>query len=490
MTSTAAIELATQRPLWSTPLKPLTAGDALPPGVTRHISPDGKYGIACTTQPLAILFNQQTSAVIATGNEFSFCNDNGYYWAADSSSVFTFTPTGTVQRWYTAGGRLETTEVNVPLDLRCIDSNNHAALSPDRQYLAVVKGCQAYLVRLSDPASFHHPQAIEKPSIGGISDLRWVTPHLVMMTVGQTYDFYQAPAGNRITSIVAGGGSGCTNQLPSLSPEERWMIFETMQCGADTPTRLILADLKTGILKIIPETAEDYFDLIGWKPDSSGFMLIRRPQHLIPPATSRSGFGLLEFDPQAGQFKVQNDKVLLAVFPRDRSQPYVTFQKQTPETPAFVGQAWSDAFPRDFSHAFVAFPVRAADGSIRLDGALWDTSTGGLSGNQVLAKALPDKFPSYSGDVGYMVSPAGKEIAYSARAVYPPLIAVWSHDNQRLATINADHQLVIIDLDGKTQTPGRVSANLEESNWTLRGRIVWSDDDRIIKVGDQEWTVD
>ncbi len=487
MTATAVTKLETLRPSLPTAVHTLTAEEALKASTKRSISPDGRYGIACSPQPFAILFNNQTGAVIATEKYFTFCSDNAYTWAADGSFVFTFDPSGSVSRWYTADGKLETAEVHVPIDLN-FNCESRAAISPDLQYLVVRKGCGIYLVRLSDQASFDHPQVIEKPFSGDVYEIRWATAHLVVVIEWQNDVFYQVPTGKRITNVEIGGGSGCVNQMPSLSPDERWMVFEPVQCGgSDTPAQLILANLEKGTQQIITKSMVDWIDFIGWKPDSSRFILIRRPRSLSTQTNPGSAYGLLEFNPQTRQFRVLNDQALLAAFPRDMNQPYADMQNKTPQTPGWVEQAWLDAFHRDFSRAFLAFPVRANDGSLTLEGALWDEATGQLSGRQVLAKNLPIDFSSYPAMAGYMVSNSGKEIVYSARVIYPPLPAVWSQDNQRLATINADHQLVVIDLNGNVRVVGQVNTNLEESNWTFREFIYWSDNDQTIHAGDQVW---
>jgi hypothetical protein len=86
-----------------------------------------------------------------------------------------------------------------------------------------------------------------------------------------------------------------------------------------------------------------------------------------------------------------------------------------------------------------------------------------------------------------LLSASGEKIAFSARVVHPLLPALWSHDGQRVATINADHQLVVMDLNGNVQIVGQVGTSLPESEWDFRGVIAWSEDDRAIKVGETVW---
>ncbi len=492
MTATAVIQMETLQPLLPTRSSTLTPEEALRASKTRSVSPDGMYGIACGSSPESILFNHQSGVVIATERGFLFqnCAEN-VHWAADSSFAFTVDGSGTVSRWYTADGRIESWSANVPVDPNQ-SCDSKSALSLDMRYLVIYKGCGIYLVDLSDHATFDHPLVIQKPFVGELLEIRWVTPHLVMIQAHfQVYDFYQAPTGRFLNNMVIAVGSGCFGQLPSISPDERWMVSESMSCnGPDDPTSYLLTDLEQGTQQIFSKSTSDLIDFIGWKPDSSGFYLISRPVKQTAQPDSRTPFGLLELNPQTGKARQIFEPVWFAAFPRDLSYPLRPFPDKNKDTLPQFEQNWADSYPRDLHRAFLAFPSRAPDGSIRLEGGLWDLKSGQITGRQVLSNRLSEAlelWPKFGS--AYMISASGEKIAFSARAIYPPLPAIWSHDGKRASTINADRQLVVIDLNGSAQVVAQVDTDLEESGWSFREVISWSEDDRYLIVGEKKWPV-
>jgi hypothetical protein len=131
--------------------------------------------------------------------------------------------------------------------------------------------------------------------------------------------------------------------------------------------------------------------------------------------------------------------------------------------------------------------VKNDDGSLRLAGGLWQVGTDQMIGKQLMATELDEKFfsPHLTPDTGYMYSATGQELGFSADTVNRIVPAVWSHDNRRIATIGANHQLVVIDLNGDTQILGQLDDNQE---W-LYSEIAWSDDDRSLNVDGVTWLI-
>jgi hypothetical protein len=82
-------------------------------------------------------------------------------------------------------------------------------------------------------------------------------------------------------------------------------------------------------------------------------------------------------------------------------------------------------------------------------------------------------------------SATGEKLGSSSNAAVRLVPAIWSHDNLKVAIINSDHQLVIIDLTGNIQIIGRLYDNQE---W-LNSEITWSEDDKVIDVDESRWTI-
>jgi hypothetical protein len=113
--------------------------------------------------------------------------------------------------------------------------------------------------------------------------------------------------------------------------------------------------------------------------------------------------------------------------------------------------------------------------------------TSHLLGRQTMTKGLDDRFlepvPYFSTQPFYSFT--GEELGYSSTAAGRLVPAVWSHDNLKLATINADHGLIVIDAQGEIRTIARLQPDQE---W-LNSDIQWSDDDGSIVVDGVTWTV-
>ena len=104
-----------------------------------------------------------------------------------------------------------------------------------------------------------------------------------------------------------------------------------------------------------------------------------------------------------------------------------------------------------------------------------------------MAHSLEETFlnPYSSPDTAYMYSPSGQELGFSADTRIRRLPAAWSHDNSRVVTINPEHQLVVITLDGDIQVVGK----LDDIYLWINTVIKWSDDDKALDVDGVKWTV-
>jgi hypothetical protein len=417
------------------------------------ISPNGLYAIACKA-PFFILFNTKTKAIISTFGFFPVDCESDIHWASDSSYVFF----GMLYRWRVDGSQPESVDIRVgvdPNDPVCLTAPLYK-WSPGEEYLVVRKCGITVVVQPFEESSLAAPLLINTCCV---EDFRWATSALLMIDYSKSYSFVHIPTGKDLGSWSSGGGVGCAGQRPFISPDEIWVVFDQCWAGGGVPfyDQYALANMKQGSVDIFSEAAGDRIEFIGWKPDSSEFYMVSRPTKPDAQADPRTPFGLLALNPKTLQ--VQN----------------------------LFEQAWYISFSKDFVWAYVVFPGRNANGNFGLDGGLWQVGTSELVGKQVMAIQIGEQFlnPYKTRDTGSMYSATGRELGFSSDTLTRPLPASWSHDNTRVATINAGHQLIVINLNGDIQPIAQLNDNQE---W-LYSEITWSEDDRSIEVDGVAWTV-
>jgi hypothetical protein len=422
----------------------------------KSTSPSGNYVITCDyTYPT--LFHAPTKTVIKTIRDLSFRCENAVFWAPDESYAFlvAFDFDKTIYRLRTDGGQPEVVNINAEPSPPGVDCDVKFLWSPDAKFLAFAKGCNLYSVEPDDESSFAEPLQITSCCF---YSFQWAAPRVLMVEYHWGYSFVHIPSGNWLGHLETNDGI-CPAQIPLISPDERWMVVDLPWCGGGGPgpNQFAIANLEDGSERVFSESFADQIDFVGWNKDSSAFYMVSRPAEAEALADPRTPFGLLSLNPQ------------------------------TLQTQNLFEQAWYVAFNQDFRWAYVVFPAENDDGSLRLDGGLWQVGTHQMMGKQIMANKLGEQFfvPLTIANTGSMYSATGQELAYSARAVIRIVPATWSHDNTRVATINADHQLVVIDVEGKIQPVGQLNDNQE---W-LYSEITWSDDDRFIDVDGEAWIV-
>jgi WD40 repeat protein len=421
----------------------------------KSASPKGNYVITCDyTYPT--LFHAPTKTVIKTIRELSFRCENAVFWAPDESYAFlvAFDFDKTIYRLRTDGSQLEVVSINTEPS-RGVDCDVKFLWSPDAKFLALAKGCGLYTIEPDDESSFAEPVPITPCCF---YSFQWATPRVLMVEHHWGHSFVQVPSGNWIGRLETSGGM-CPQQIPLISPDERWMVVDLPWCGGGGPgpNQFAIANLEDGSERVFSESFTNQIDFVGWKEDSSELYVVSRPAEAEALPDSRTPFGLLSLSPE------------------------------TLQTQNLFEQAWYVAFNQDFRWAYVVFPAANDDGSLRLDGGLWQVGTDQMVGKQIMANRLDEQFfaPLPVANTGYMYSATGQELGYSASAVIRAVPATWSHDNTRIATINVDHQLVVIDLQGEIQ----IITQLDDHQEWLYSVIKWSDDDQYIVVDDVTWTV-
>ena len=421
----------------------------------KSTSPRGNYVITCDyTYPT--LFQAPTKTVIKTIRELSFRCENAVFWAPDESYAFlvAFDFDKTIYRLRTDGSQPEVVNINTEPS-RGVDCDVKFLWGHDAKFLALAKGCGLYTIEPGDESSFAEPVPITSCCF---YSFQWATPRVLMVEYHRGYSFVHVPSGNWLGHLETSGGI-CPAQIPFISPDERWMVVDLPWCGGGDPGphQFAMANLEDGSERVFSESFANQIDFVGWNKDSSEFYMVSRPAEAEAFPDPRTPFGLLSLNPETLQ--IQN----------------------------LFEQAWYVAFDQDFRWAYVVFPAGNNDGSLRLDGGLWQVGAHQMIGKQIMANKLEEQFfvPLTIANTGSMYSATGQELAYSARAVIRIVPATWSHDNTRVATINADHHLVVIDLKGEIQPIAQLNDN---QDW-LSSVVAWSDDDRSIDVDGVTWIV-
>jgi len=422
------------------------------------ISPDGSYLIACESPELVLLDAKSNATLSKLNLGHSLCPRN-IRWSKDNLYSIVVDQDGALYQWPVNGSQPTKADVNIAPEPSRLTGNTQTitAWSDDGNYLVIYKECKTYVTQ-----PFGGP-LMENPLIVGdgcVEGPRWVTNRLLMVETWASYIFYQIPTG-----VNVGQWSrieGCIEEVPSISPDQHWMVFH--QCdispyfNRQPADQYILANLGSGEVQVFSSTPGNYIDFIGWKDDGAEFYFISRSFNPDSKPDPRTPFGLLALDPKTGAMR------------------------------NLFEQVWFAAFNDDLSWAFVVFPAQNEDGTIRLDGGLWQVGTSELKNKQVMDKSdrirvngeRNHDFPSH---VAFL-SPTGIYLGYSL-AFTRLRPAAWSNDNQHVALINADRQLIIIDLQGNLQ----VITQLEGAGAGIYGDVAWSHDDKLIILGEKTFSV-
>ena len=435
--------------------KPLTSEEIFSLSQLKITSPDGNYVITCDSG-FPILFYAPTKTVISTANRVFGCADHHRAWSPDNSYVFLVEGgTQDIYRWHIDGSQPEVIHLNTEANPSGVDCDVKFLWGLDAEFLVIEKGCNLYSVEPDDESSFAEPLPIASCCF---YDFHWATPDVLMVEYNKVYSFVHVPSGNWIGLLDISSGI-CPRQIPLISPDERWMVFDFPWCGGggQGPNQSVIANLEDGSKRVFSESFADRIDLVGWSPDSSQLYLVSRPTQLDALPDPRTPFGLLAMDPETLQ--VQN----------------------------LFEQAWFVSFNKDLRWAYVVFPVKNEDGNFRLDGGVWEIGTSQLIGRQIMANSLEERFlePIPYFTVQPFYSATGKELGSSSTAAGRLIPAIWSHDHLKVATINTDHQLVVIDIQGKVQTIAQLG---HDWDW-LNSDIKWSDTDQAVSVNDVTWTI-
>jgi WD40 repeat protein len=429
------------------------------------ISPDSLYVIACQF-PELVLFDGKSGVKISDLNlGFSACQRN-IRWSPDSLYAILIDQQGTIYHWRVDGS--QPVELNTNIDIKPSRLTGHTkittAWSQDGKYLAIIKECNIYITQPFGGTLLQNPLKVGEGCVVGI---QWATDNVLMVDIWSEYRFYQIPTGTHIGDWSK--IEGCIEQIPSISPDEHWMIFH--QCDTaphfnQAPNdQYTIANLEQGSFRVFSGMAGNYIDFIGWKDDGAAFYFISRSGFPDSVPDPRTPFGLLALDPTTG------------------------------EITNLFEQAWFAAFNKDLSRAFVVFPAANADGTLRLDGGLWQVGTSEIKSRQIMDSSESIRINGNRDFMFYghfallppndaLISATGEYLG-GGGSFHRLVPAAWSNDNTRIATINADRQVVVIDLEGSVQIIGKLDNNAPG----IYGDLAWSRDDKFVIQGEKMFPV-
>lgn len=227
-----------------------------------------------------------------------------------------------------------------------------------------------------------------------------------------------------------------------LSPDQNWQVSDVSDReleGTDQPIyHYTLADFRKKEITDLSVGTNQQLQLLGWSPDSTIFYLVNRParESVITPV--EMPFGLLALDVASRSY--------LPLFER----------------------AFFVKFSPDQQRAWILFPARRPDGSVGLDGAVFDLRSKDLSERyQITAKIL-----------------------YQNPAEGDLMPVAWSNSGSRLAFMTDEREVFLHAPNGGKTLLGRLPSSVPPDMSQLPPdwhRLLWSPDDQYLVVQSATW---
>jgi hypothetical protein len=415
----------------------------LAPEADLIFSPDGAYVLECTDKRLRLYRLAEMQLIKETEVRDYLCNSVS--WAPDSSIVAFIVLDQGVYTWRVDGTVFYNNVVSIlgTPPLWSLDSTRfvvfHYAKAEDGLYDA---GLATFDVVYAD----RRPPLTAETKIGTNdwepSAVHWITHDELTTWHGCGYDcgyylFFDANTGKELPgwSYVADA-----SQDPSYSPDMRWRMSDGSDYDYTIEGEFIhyysLFDLHAKSYYSLVEGKQLYLAFLDWSDDSTTFYVVSRPVTETAKANVKVPFGLLALNPQTREFKQLFEQAVFAKLSPDKKL------------------------------AWVVFPAKHADGTLGLDGGIFNLADGTLAGRLFVSDRVLYANPAE----GDLVSVA------------------WSNDGTRVVFGDSEGNLTLVKTDGTTQSLATI---LPRGDWPANVHYAWSPDDRhlLVQYGDRAWIV-
>lgn len=398
-------------------------------------SPDGVYVFECSDAGLRLLRASDKQIIGQSSIQVFGCYLGD--WAGNSSKAVFAADDGAVYIWSVTDSAPRRLEYG-----RFIWS---VRWSPDAQRLLLVTfstqgradGAAVFVANLDADSTLDLGIEVEDGNQWDPSNVNWAADEIIVNhrrgLAWYYYAYYDTHTKQLITSAYL---DVYLTQGEWQSPDERWLVLD--QSGWESERRFAysMLDLQNRAVSWLSDGAQTHLDFIGWSGDSSTFYLVSRPVSETAKSNPNTSFGLLALNPETREFTQLFEQAVFA--------------------------SWSP----DKHLIWVVFPAKREDGSLGLNGGIFDPATGTLTGRAFVSDRL------------LYANPADGDLVPVA----------WSNDGTRLVFSDSSGNLNLLGTDGLVQT---LASNLPLSSWPQDVHYAWSPDDRrlLVQHGDRAWIV-
>lgn len=420
-----------------TPTPYPTPDPSLPPFVPRVFSPNREYFVECAPESAQLYRTADSHSLSQTPLSVAECYETSSW--ASTPSLFAFLADGRLYFWGTDG--------TVPEPVNLEQDYFDLAWSPNGKHLLLLGG----LVPGEDGSrALNIIDAYGKPAFTEplevfwkVFDMYWQSDEVFVIYYGCgtacTFEEYYALDSGRLLAVDASHHIENYNQVQSVSrsPNRRWLVFDrSFRNGAVETYWYELLDTKSAQIHSLTKGSSQHLAFVAWKDDGSAFYLVSRPVVASSLNDPNVPFGLLALNPETREFT------------------------------QFFEQAVFAKLSPDNRLAWVVFPARRDDGSLGMDGGVFDLATGSLVGRSFVAD----------------------EILYANPAEGDLVPVAWSGDGKQLVFGDSRGNLILVGIDGVSKV---LASNLSVQAWPNGVQFEWSPDnhDLLVQYGDQAWII-
>ena len=351
----------------------------------------------------------EAAASVVVFEDNSFVTGDVYVWRTNGSAPYKVGFTVYGARWSSDSGKLLLTH-----------------LVPDADGLP--RGVGVTIVDINGKQFSDFPIAARDTG-----DVNWFTDDVLVSSARAGFDCPSWYYYDSLTGKPLGSWARCfasddlVSQKPALSSNKRWQVLDEL--GYYT-----LYDLRNKTGHSLAERRENYLKFVGWTGDDSTFYFVSRPVTSTSVSGPNTPFGLLALNPFTFQFNLLFKDAMEVIWSPDRRL------------------------------AFVAFPVRQADGALGLEGGILNFMAGTMIGRQFVSDRMLYANPAF-GDL---------------------IPAAWSHGGTQVVFGDSHGNLTLLTGDGTARS---LAIGLPQDSWPQQVHYLWSPDDRylLVQYDTQAW---